>query len=56
MRQDESIAQETIMTPLATAMHCQRAASAGGAGACTGASAGFWWYGYFMTGVPAAMS
>ncbi|MDR5892168.1 hypothetical protein QC820_05020 [Halomonas mongoliensis] len=40
------------MTPLATAMHCHSAAHAGDAGA----SAGFWWYGYFMTGVPAAMS
>lgn len=40
------------MTPYATCMHRHSAASAG-AGSVR---VGFWWYGYFMTGVPAAMS
>lgn len=42
------------MTPLARPMHCRSVAFASDAG--EGAGKGFWWYGYFMTGVPAAMS
>jgi len=58
MGQDEGIVQEMTMTAIAIDMPCCHAASAGALarGVDSAACGRGYWYGYFMTGVPAAMS
>jgi hypothetical protein len=54
MRQDEAIAQENPMTAPTTHRLHRHAACGRGEPSCV--AVGGFWYGYFMTGVPVAMS